>query len=348
MSSPRIRIHDGDGNPNSFSTEHLTMSGEEQTNKCKSCDKQDTQVPVVTPTKKKPSDEAARDDTKAPAANVNERQGDKPSDTAVPAAATSNNTQPHNDVAAPPGEQVVTGDTVLGFQRHPNLSNREILLQQQGFVQWARKQQNPNSQNLVAFKIWLNSSEAKSLANLANRGNETFPFGQHKGLKFAEIAMEDPEYHERYMRALRAKNRAPSEVLSRYIRFYNDWSRVQKFSSGQKKRKATNAATRQQSEAANKRSQYRRELSMRRNERFPFGQHRGQPFWMVARDDPSYHLRFKVMDDSPNEVLDRYIEWFNEYGPGPHVAAQAEHEFLGVMLGVHPALYGNNYQDDDY
>lgn len=51
-------------------------------------------------------------------------------------------------------------------------------------------------------------------------------------------------------------------------------------------------------------------------EQFPFGQHQGKPFWRVAREDPGYHFRIKENEsEAERKVLDRYIEWFNLYGP---------------------------------
>jgi hypothetical protein len=48
------------------------------------------------------------------------------------------------------------------------------------------------------------------------------------------------------------------------------------------------------------------------SERFTFGQHAGMTFREIARTDPTYHVRYKAIQSGP-PVLDRYIEWFNEY-----------------------------------
>jgi hypothetical protein len=57
-------------------------------------------------------------------------------------------------------------------------------------------------------------------------------------------------------------------------------------------------------------------------------QHTGETFRQVAKDDPSYHLRFKHMRPGPDPVLDRYSAWFDRWGPGPEAAELALQEYL--------------------
>jgi hypothetical protein len=62
-------------------------------------------------------------------------------------------------------------------------------------------------------------------------------------------------------------------------------------------------------------------------------QHSGKTFRRVAKDDPSYHLRFKYKRPGPDPVIDRYFAWFNRWGPGPEFAEQAHQEYLADYVG---------------
>jgi hypothetical protein len=84
------------------------------------------------------------------------------------------------------------------------------------------------------------------------------------------------------------------------------------------------------------------------NERFTFGQHAGMTFHEIARTDPTYHVRYKAMQRGP-PVLDRYIEWFNQYsGISPHVLQW--HRLQDMMeyggSGLFPPPY--SYDEDEY
>jgi ABC-type glycerol-3-phosphate transport system substrate-binding protein len=62
----------------------------------------------------------------------------------------------------------------------------------------------------------------------------------------------------------------------------------------------------------------RLELEIEGDEKFTFGQHRGETFTQVAQNDPGYHGRYlyvlRKKGEEPNEMLSRYISWFQKSG----------------------------------
>lgn len=62
----------------------------------------------------------------------------------------------------------------------------------------------------------------------------------------------------------------------------------------------------------------RLELELEGDEKFTFGQHRGETFTQVAQNDPGYHGRYlyvlRKKGEEPNDVLSRYISWFQKSG----------------------------------
>lgn len=115
--------------------------------------------------------------------------------------------------------EVITGDTIMGFPRYPETTNRDIMLNHFGFVRWARGREDPSGR-LADFVDWSNSEVGRNL-ELERQGNERFNFGQHRGCTFREIAVRDPTYHHRYMHMLERRNEEPNGVLSRYIDWFN-------------------------------------------------------------------------------------------------------------------------------
>ena len=136
---------------------------------------------------------------------------------------------------------VVTGDTILAFSCFPEITNRDIILNHYSFVRWARTREAQYGK-LEAFAKWLKTDEAKSL-EAKGQGNEEFTFGQHKGQKFCEIAAADPDYHDRYLQALRSRNKKPNPVLVRYVEWFKKHGFDLKQSEGSPtKRRKTNTA----------------------------------------------------------------------------------------------------------
>lgn len=179
-------------------------------------------------------------------------------------------------------EPAITGDSFLHFPRHPELTNREIVINHCDFVNWARKHDENAQGNLKLFLEWLDTDDEAKAVELEGRGNEKFTYGQHKAKKFCEVASDDPEYHERYLRALRDKRKSPDAVLARYIEYFKDWN-----------------------------------LAQRGNEEFTYGQHYGKKFCEIAVEDPFYHTRYlralRSKDEEPDDVLTRYIAYFNDW-----------------------------------
>lgn len=62
----------------------------------------------------------------------------------------------------------------------------------------------------------------------------------------------------------------------------------------------------------------RLELEIEGDEKFTFGQHRGETFTQVAQNDPGYHGRYLYVlskkGEEPNDMLSRYISWFQKSG----------------------------------
>ena len=52
--------------------------------------------------------------------------------------------------------------------------------------------------------------------------NRTFDFGTYNRRTFAEVAEEDPTYHERYMKVLNKRKQKPRRTLTQYINWFNN------------------------------------------------------------------------------------------------------------------------------
>jgi len=52
--------------------------------------------------------------------------------------------------------------------------------------------------------------------------NRTFDFGTYNRRTFAEVAREDPTYHERYMHKLKQEGQTPRRTLTQYINWFNN------------------------------------------------------------------------------------------------------------------------------
>lgn len=123
------------------------------------------------------------------------------------------------------------------------------------------------------------------------QSSRRFTHGCYKGKTFKEVALADPEYHERYRRALRSKGKKPTGEIAEYIEWHN--------------------------EAEHKDP----DLSLRRikedqgNQLFDFGQHNGKTFRQVAQSDPGYIDRYMHKDPAgAQRRLRDYIEYFNNFG----------------------------------
>lgn len=98
------------------------------------------------------------------------------------------------------------------------------------------------------FGVLIHYIEYVKALELERRGSERFTYGQHSGKNFCEIARDDPDYHVRYMRALRDKGKEPDGVLARYIAYFNDWKR----SKGDIESRKRNASVEPQQPSAKK------------------------------------------------------------------------------------------------
>ena len=225
--------------------------------------------------------------------------------------------------AAPKQAEVVTADSVMGLSQYPFKTNREIMLNHYNFVRHARYNRYRATSKLRSFLEWAATEEGKQLSRLGFQATEKFHFGQHRDMTFHHIARVDPTYHIRYQEKLNQDGKALMDgTLADYIKWFQA---TQKY----RKRETQNDTRRSESSS----------LTDRRGiERFGFGQHRGKSFREIADEDPSYHLRYKAMDDSPNPVLDRYIQWFNRHGPGPHAAHRGLRAEMMLAAGMYPGF----------
>jgi hypothetical protein len=205
---------------------------------------------------------------------------------------------------------LVTADSVMGFPKYPLATNRELMTQHIEFVNWAKKMKKQGSVygRLKDFLEWVESPEGK--------GFEKLTFGQHIGQTFAEVALNDPGYHIRYMHMLRKKGESPSDKLAAYISWF-------------KETRGTSSALNKTPRISNKSTS-----TISGNEQFTFGQHKGQTFHMVAINDPSYHRRYMSMNESLHPEMDRYIEYFHLCGD-----QQAAHEGEMDAIAYHAEIY---------
>jgi hypothetical protein len=225
-------------------------------------------------------------------------------------------------------EDAVTAETKMGFHCCPDLTNREIMLQRDGFVNWARRQEN-RTDKLEAFVEWADSEEGKKL-ELESLDDEVFSYGKHKGKKFSEIYESDPDYHKRFLYVLKKKGEEPSGDLERYIHWIN---------LGKKKHAGRGAARSLKFHSSSSSMKERTG-----NHRFNFGQYKGLTFTEVAKRDPSYHLRLKFKNDSPNSVLDRYISC----SPTRFDAQRDLEDMLARKRFRTPSMMYSYYYESDY
>jgi ABC-type phosphate transport system substrate-binding protein len=126
----------------------------------------------------------------------------------------------------------ISAETVMGFPKHPNATNRELITNHYDFVKWAKKKYSNDEVygRLEEFCDWLYSPEGKQIeqeylsgvaGNEIEQANERFTYGKHEGRTFKEIAENDPSYHTRYIHMLRKKNEEPTGQLARYIEWFN-------------------------------------------------------------------------------------------------------------------------------
>jgi uncharacterized protein (DUF3820 family) len=230
----------------------------------------------------------------------------------------------------------ISADTVMGFPKHRNATNRE-LINHYDFVKWAKKKYSNDEVygRLEEFCDWLYSPEGQQIeqeylsrvaGNEIEQANKRFTYGKHEGRTFKEIAENDPSYHTRYIHMLRKKNEVPTGQLARYVEWFN---------------KAKKSGFIHVDERWNAARDLRH---VNGSERFTFGMHRGETFRDVAERDPSYH---PAMGNS-HEVMDRYIQYFNAYGD--HAAAhEGEMDTLAFHAGIsRPCWYGDYDSDDEY
>eukprot|EP01083_Nonionella_stella_P092730 259657_1 len=96
----------------------------------------------------------------------------------------------------------ITAESIMGFPKYPNLTNRELMLNENRFVDWAKRKMVEGSTfgRLSDFVNWVESEEGRRLEEEREtilEGQEIFGFGRHKGKTFKQIAEDDPDYHER-------------------------------------------------------------------------------------------------------------------------------------------------------
>ena len=209
-------------------------------------------------------------------------------------------------------ENVITAESIMGFPKYPNVTNRDIMINHYGFVSWVKKKKAEEGKltgGLAAFLDWVDSDEGQRL-EIEGQGQERFNFGQHRGETFADIAQADPGYHGRYVHMLNKNGESPNPVLSRYIAWFE---------------KAGHGG----------------------NEKFTEGRHRGQTFRQVAREDPSYHLRCEAKGYNPGG-MQSYKRYFAQHGDR-YAAERGERDAIeSAMSDTRILSYVPDDDDDDY
>ena len=247
-------------------------------------------------------------------------------------------------------DDVLTAETIMGFPRYPNATNGEIMRNHYDFVLWAKKKKAKGdaSGGLFEFVEWVESPEGQQL-ELESEGNIKFGFGQHKGKTFMHVAQSDPDYHERYLNALRRKGEEPNSVLSQYISWFTNGglalSRLSAATSPPAAARSSSVALDMSavanpevgSPAAAARSS-RVEPDINGSEKFSSGRHKGKTFRDVATADPSYHLRCEATGYSPGGI-ERYRRYFARNGD-QYAAAREERATIAYHAGI--------YVPDDY
>jgi len=96
----------------------------------------------------------------------------------------------------------ITAESIMGFPKYPNLTNREIMINHHDFVDWAKRKKKEGTAfgRLLDFvNNWVEESEEEvsKLSQSDDSGEEQFTFGKHRGQSFRWVASNDPSYHLR-------------------------------------------------------------------------------------------------------------------------------------------------------
>lgn len=183
----------------------------------------------------------------------------------------------------------VTADTVMGFPRYPDRTNRYIVTQHPDFVLWARRKHESGEAfgNLRLFVEWLDTPEGQEL-DFEGQGNQKLGFGKYGDITFKQLAKTDPDYHVRFMSALKRKGEEPDPMLALYASFY------ERYQDKLKPNDSNNSHD---------------------NQIFTFGKYNGKSFREVAKSDPGYHVRYRRALEERGENLSpqllEYIKWYN-------------------------------------
>jgi len=234
----------------------------------------------------------------------------------------------------------ITAESIMGFPKYPNLTNREIGINHHDFVDWAKRKKKEGTAfgRLLDFVNWVEESEEEvskleEERELIQEGQEIFNFGRHKGKTFQQIAQDEPNYHEKYMYMLAKNREEPNPVLSRYIAWF------------EKKNRHASATVQCSSE-----TRIISQADDSGEDIFTFGKHKGQSFSWVASNDPSYHLRCKAKGYCPDkDCMNNYEEYFEHHGDR-FAAEKGERDAIldrcyELGIGCHDCCYSD---DDNY
>jgi hypothetical protein len=211
--------------------------------------------------------------------------------------------------------EILTEQTIMGFPSHPTSTNRELMTRHHSFVEWAHRKEAEGAvcSRLQDFLDWANSPDGKQLEEDCER----LTFGVHKGKTFQETADADPGYHTRYAYMLKKDGEKPSGQFARYIKWF----------------KKAKRSGRIHGEERWSRDMQQENGYVSGSEQFNFGCHRGHTFSQVAAEDPSYHLRFTSVNHNLNDIMRRYVRYFNLHGDQT-AAREGELDCLAQHAGI--------------
>mmetsp|Transcript_19101 Transcript_19101/g.47213 ORF Transcript_19101/g.47213 Transcript_19101/m.47213 type:complete len:274 (+) Transcript_19101:147-968(+) len=145
-------------------------------------------------------------------------------------------------------------------------------------------------------------------------------FGKYRNKTYREVATSQQGYVD-WARTKQTSPKGVSGPLSDFL----DWLDTPE---GQKLDSATPEGNREYTGG-------RRYDDGSGQQRFTYGQHKGDPFWFVAKYDPSYHLRWLEMNPDAcfqHSELDDYVEYFERCGDDFEAHQQLRSGFSSYIL----------------
>lgn len=197
------------------------------------------------------------------------------------------------EVSSDDEDDGITAETILGFPKHPTLSNGEIMREDYKFVLWAKHKKGIGEAygRLEQFIEWVESEEGQELEAEVLR------------LK----AEEDRVTTETVLGINNYENTTNEELMKNHYGFIG-WARRKM------KDEALSGTMVKLVDWADSVEGHRVEGQVV----FSIGKHKGKTFEQIARTDPRYHITYSYAlqknNVSPSVLLTGYISWFDRRG----------------------------------